>query len=422
MFVAYRQFASASGTEELKEVPVRLPSGAEIAPDGTTVYPAKVWTVGARAELLVLPGYYASTDGNIWSRNQGGTLKKISPNRNLQVCLYVGVGEQRKQRAFLVYRIVASTFLSGIRHSGQTEADHIDVQRQNGALANLRWATKKQNAANKCPTKKKATAEKVGELSSKPVQQLDKDGNVIAEFPSLVAAAAALGLSKNAISNCVTGRRKTAGGFAWRLSPPETTLDEFRSRGVEVVGGLEEAPSFYFSNDLKVYNDKIGKMYEIPINHGRVYPTIKIGKSLRFVHVVVAALRMNHESLATFDAFLVSKNFVVMHDDDADKGDWWNCRVGTRSENGLDAVRNGCTAAGKSAPRPVVIRRSPDLAAEVWKYDGGREAAFSSFAEAARALAKHSPLKGLHANIAQSAYTGCYFSLVGGAKAWAFAR
>ena len=74
MFVAYRQFASAIGTEELKAVHVRLPSGGEIAPDGTTVYPAKVWTVGARAELLILLGYFVSTRGTIWSRNQGGTV------------------------------------------------------------------------------------------------------------------------------------------------------------------------------------------------------------------------------------------------------------------------------------------------------------------------------------------------------------
>ena len=114
MFVAYRQFASASGTDELKEVPVRLPSGAEIALDGTEVYPGKVWTFGAEAsELLVLPGYFASINGDVWSRNQGGTLKKISPNTNLQVFLCV----DGKRPGFLVHRIVASTFLSSIRHA-----------------------------------------------------------------------------------------------------------------------------------------------------------------------------------------------------------------------------------------------------------------------------------------------------------------
>jgi hypothetical protein len=110
-----------------------------------------------------------------------------------------------------------------------------------------------------------------------------------------------------------------------------------------------------------------------------------------------------------------------MHDEDADKSDWWNTKLGTRSENGFDAVRNGCNA-GKSAARPVVIRLSPDPVSEIWKYGGINEAAFSSFSEAARALSGLSSLKNLRASIAQSARTGCSFSLTNGQKAWAFAR
>lgn len=62
-------------------------------------------------------------------------------------------------------------------------------------------------------------------------------------------------------------------------------------------------------------------------------------------------------------------------------------------------------------------------AERVWKYDGVREAKFSSFAEAVRVLKKYSPLTSLHAGISQSARAGCSFSLVDGAKASAaFAR
>jgi hypothetical protein len=420
MFVAVRQFASASGTEELKEVHVRLPANSEIAPDGTEVFPATVWT---KNKLLILKGYYASTDGNIWSRNHGNTLKKLSIDKKQRVGLMV----DGKKLIFYVHRILASTFLSCIRHPGQTEVDHLDIDSQNNALANLRWCTKRQNAGNKCATKKEATGKRVGELSSKPVQQLcPQNGSVIAEFSSLTAAAAALGISFTNISNAIAGRQKTAGGFSWQFAPREVTLENFKNRGFEVVGGLEEAPHVYFSADLRVYNDgAIGKMYEIPTAHGHEYPFIRIGKSLRLVHVVVAALRMNHKSLAAFDEFLASKNFVVMHDGDADKSDWWNCKVGTPSENALDAVRNGCTAAGKSAPRPVEIRLSPSPTADIWKYgggghDGGRDAKFSSFSEAARALTDLSDLKHLKANICQSARTGCSFSLKNGQKAWAF--
>ena len=52
MFVAYRQFASAVGAEEIKEVHVRLPVDSIIAPDGTEVYPARVWTKNNRLKIL----------------------------------------------------------------------------------------------------------------------------------------------------------------------------------------------------------------------------------------------------------------------------------------------------------------------------------------------------------------------------------
>jgi hypothetical protein len=416
MFVAVRQFASASGLEELKTVPVRLPSGGEIAPDGTTVYPATVWTFGAQSKLLVLPGYFVSMCGSIWSRNQGGSLKEMAPNS--QVHLYIdGEGQ-----SFLVHRIVASTFLSGIRHAGQIEVDHIDIKRENNALSNLRWATTKQNASNKCSKRKKETYARLSDLFSQAVQQLDKDGSVIVEFPSLVAATAALGCSKNCISNCVTGRSSTARGFAWRLSPPEMTLDEFRSRGFDVVGGIEEAPNFYFSSDLKVYHDGIGKMYEIPVAHGHVYPVLTVGGSQRKLHVVVAALRGGYKSLAAYDEFCATRlrdddeRVVVMHDGDEDVKDWWSCGIGTQKENALDRVRN---TTGRGAAWAVTIRLSPDPQVEVWKYDGVRDAVFASFAEAGRVLAIYSDLKVLEAGIAQSVRTGCSFSLARGKRAWA---
>lgn len=417
-FVAYRQFASNRGIKELKEVHVRLPDSSEIAPDGTVVYPATVWD---KKELLVLEKYYASLDGDIWSVNTG-SLKKLSPSKKQQISLCV----DGKQRLFYVHRIVASTFLSGIRHPGQTEVDHIIRDKDIGknAVVNLRWCTKKQNASNKCPLRAKNRAKRSSDLCSIPVQQLcPQTGDVIAEFPSQTAAAKAVGCSKPAISRVSTGQQQTAGGYAWRFAPREMTLENFKSRGFDVVGGtLEEGPYFYFSADHKVYNDKTGKMYEIPIAHNHQYPMIFFGGSRRLVHIVVKAIRMGYKSLAEFDEYLAATGFVVMHDDDADKSDWWNCsRVGTRSENSFDAVRNGCFNTSKSAPRPVVIRLEPNLDAEVWKFDGMREAAFSSLLEAARALAPYSDLKYLAAGIGHSARTGGYFTLKNGVKAWVFA-
>ena len=414
--VVHRQFASAIGTKELK-VSVRLPSGSETAADGTVVFPAKVWTTGAKAGLLELPGYFAATDGTIWSKITGEKLKKLKPNKNIKVNLQV----KGKSRNLFVHRIVASTFLSTIRHAGQVEVDHISPNNKSPALANLRWATRSQNESNKCLERKKAANKKVGVHNSRAVQQLSiQDGRVIAEFESGTAAAAAVGLrSHRNICSVIAGRRLTAGGFKWRFAPPDTTLEAYKARGYEVIGGLEEAPHLYFSAELFVYNDRLGKMYKTVVAHGETYPYIRIGSSLRGVHQVVAALRGGYKSMRAFDEYCAARlrddgeRVVVMHAGDLDKEDWWNCSIGTQKENMAEAAQAWACA--------VVIRLSPDPTAEIWKYDGTREAVFSSSAEAGRALAKYSLRKNLASGIAQSARTGWAFSLLGGGRAWAFA-
>lgn len=54
------------------------------------------------------------------------------------------------------------------------------------------------------------------ERYSKNVIQYDLDGNVIAEYPSIVSASESIGMSRNAVGNAVRGYVKTAGGYIWR--------------------------------------------------------------------------------------------------------------------------------------------------------------------------------------------------------------
>lgn len=52
---------------------------------------------------------------------------------------------------------------------------------------------------------------------SKPVIQLDLDGNEIARFHSIHAAAKAVGGNANNITVCLQGKIATAYGYKWRL-------------------------------------------------------------------------------------------------------------------------------------------------------------------------------------------------------------
>ena len=57
---------------------------------------------------------------------------------------------------------------------------------------------------------------KIGEKNSRSIIQLDKKGNVIAEFKSAVEAAKVLNLSRTGINNCCNGLSKSSGGFVWK--------------------------------------------------------------------------------------------------------------------------------------------------------------------------------------------------------------
>ena len=48
------------------------------------------------------------------------------------------------------------------------------------------------------------------------VKQLSLDGIVLQVWPSLGDIQRSLGISRNSVSNCLTGRNKTAGGFIWK--------------------------------------------------------------------------------------------------------------------------------------------------------------------------------------------------------------
>lgn len=52
----------------------------------------------------------------------------------------------------------------------------------------------------------------------KSVIQLTKSGSFIKKYPALEHAARETGVIRTSISNCISGRAKTAGGYRWRIA------------------------------------------------------------------------------------------------------------------------------------------------------------------------------------------------------------
>ena len=133
-------------------------------------------------------------------------------------------------------RTVALAFIPDTPDNWQElEINHLDENPANNSVENLEWCTHQENisygnhnahiaASNRG---RKLTDEQKANLARartgkgvKAVVQMDRDGNTIAEYESIRAAAAALNIDPGNISSACRGYRPSAGGFlfAYKVS------------------------------------------------------------------------------------------------------------------------------------------------------------------------------------------------------------
>lgn len=89
-------------------------------------------------------GLYAVSDcGKVWSYRLNRWIKDTLLNNGYyKVALF----KDGKQTNILIHRIVAKTFIDN--PEGKKEVDHIDNDKSNNKLSNLRWTTPSENMHN----------------------------------------------------------------------------------------------------------------------------------------------------------------------------------------------------------------------------------------------------------------------------------
>lgn len=87
--------------------------------------------------------YQVSNIGRVRNCNTGKILKpKIQSGGYCQVSLY----KDKKQKIFLIHRLVANEFIDN--PDDKQFVDHVDHDKSNNCINNLRWASNKENAGN----------------------------------------------------------------------------------------------------------------------------------------------------------------------------------------------------------------------------------------------------------------------------------
>lgn len=128
----------------------------------------------------------------------------------------------RKPKHYAVHRLVAQAFIGNVE--SDKEINHKNEIKTDNRACNLEICTSKENCnygtrnqrLSVANTGKKMSIKNkklLAQRSSKPVKQIGIDGEIMRVYSSIIQASKATGIEKSDISHCLSGNRKTAGGY-----------------------------------------------------------------------------------------------------------------------------------------------------------------------------------------------------------------
>ena len=160
-------------------------------------------------------GFYAVSDwGRVKSLNYNHTKSEVimSPWVSSKGYEYVHLCKNRTIRSHRVSRLVAQAFIPNPEN--KPFVDHIDTDRQNNRVENLRWCTQSENQRNEVSRKR------YGNSKSRSVAQLSLSGDIIEVWAS-ASEAERHGFNRNLIRAVITGKINSHFGYKWKYYEQE---------------------------------------------------------------------------------------------------------------------------------------------------------------------------------------------------------
>lgn len=128
-----------------------------------------------------------------------------------------------------IHRLVAEAFLPN--PDNKPIIDHIDGDKTNNALSNLRWVTYSENTIE---YKKRAEAnpENKQNQKSRKIAQYTLDGKLVATFDKISEITKTLGIGRYGIYCTCYGKLRSNGGFMWRFfdGEPEKSIEPYSDK------------------------------------------------------------------------------------------------------------------------------------------------------------------------------------------------
>ena len=122
--------------------------------------------------------------------------------------LQVSLAKNGNTKNVMIHRLVAEAFIPNPNNFYCI--NHKDENPSNNNVENLEWCTIQYNNAYGARNKR------VSQKLKKPINQYDLNGRFIKQWSSATDASKELGVPRAHIGSCISGKRKTTGGFIWK--------------------------------------------------------------------------------------------------------------------------------------------------------------------------------------------------------------